>query len=248
MLLVGPGWGLVVNVLCYLPLSILLAFLPYTGHHREGVGSPQGARIGFREIGRTFREARSDRRILLMILLGGATSLFVGNAFQAQMPEYAHNLGADTAGLQYSVLLAANAVGALLGVLWLESTAYLRPKARTAILCAAAWSVLIGLFPVAPSYGIALGLLLLAGFFNITSVSMGQTLVQVLAPAPVRGRLVGLFHMANWGLRVGSGFTVGVFGSVVGIYWSLGLSAAAVFVVALGLLAWDLAGGQGMGE
>ena len=47
-----------------------------------------------------------------MIALGGATSFFVGNAFQAQMPEYAHHLGADEAGAWYSVLLAANAVGA----------------------------------------------------------------------------------------------------------------------------------------
>ena len=52
-----------------------------------------------------------------MIALGGATSFFVGNAFQAQMPEYAHDLGADEAGGWYSVLLAGNAAGAILGAM-----------------------------------------------------------------------------------------------------------------------------------
>ena len=47
-----------------------------------------------------------------MILLGGATSLLVGNAFQAQMPEFAHEYGHDKQDLAYSVLLAASAAGA----------------------------------------------------------------------------------------------------------------------------------------
>ena len=45
----------------------------------------------------------------------------MGNAFQAQMPEYAHDFGADEAGGWYSMLLAGNAAGAILGALLLES-------------------------------------------------------------------------------------------------------------------------------
>ena len=62
-----------------------------------------------------------------MIVLGGVTSFFVGNAFQAQMPEYAHHLGTDEAGGWYSLLLAANATGAILGTVLLESSNVLRP-------------------------------------------------------------------------------------------------------------------------
>jgi hypothetical protein len=78
-----------------------------------------------------------------MIVLGGATAFFVGNAFQAQMPEYAHHLGTDEAGVGYSVLLAANAVGAVIGALLLEGSNLLLPNARTATLCAAASSGLM---------------------------------------------------------------------------------------------------------
>jgi hypothetical protein len=42
------------------------------------------------------------------------------------------------------------------------------------------------------------------------------------------------------GLRTGSGLTVGVLGAVIGVEWSLALSASAVVLVALGLLAADL--------
>ncbi len=245
LLLLGPALGMLVNVLNYLPLILVVGFLPYKGLHRESVPSQNLSSSGFQQFGPVCREARKDRRILFMILLGGATSLFVGNAFQAQMPEFAHRLGTDKTGLQYSALLAANAVGALLGALLLESTSYLRPRLRTALLCAALWSLAIGIFPLVPSYVLAMLFLLLAGFFNITFVSMAQILVQVLAPPAMRGRLVGLFQMANQGLRVGSGFTVGVLGSVVGVYWSLGLSAAAVLVIALGLLVYDIAAPRG---
>ena len=66
-----------------------------------------------------------------MILLGGATSLLVGNAFQAQMPEFAHDFGHDKQDWAYSVLLGANAAGAVLGGLLLEGRAYSKPVRGT---------------------------------------------------------------------------------------------------------------------
>jgi hypothetical protein len=60
--------------------------------------------------------------------------------------------------------------------------------------------------------------------------------VQVLAPPDVRGSVVGLFNTAMLGLRAGSGFTVGVLGAVIGVQWSLTLSAAAVVAVSTAML------------
>jgi MFS family permease len=243
MLLLGPAWGLLANVLVYLPLTILLVRLPHTGHTRHPEQPRRAGGIGLGEAIRLFRDVSTDRRLAIMIALGGATSFFVGNAFQAQMPEYAHHLGTDDAGAGYSLLLAANAAGAVVGALVLESTNLLRPSTRTAILCAAAWALTIGLFPVAPAYGLAVSLLVLAGAFNIAFTSMAQTLVQILAPPRLRGRVVGLFNTATLGLRFGSGLTVGVLGAAIGVQWSLALSAAAVLAISLVLLARDGGGG-----
>jgi hypothetical protein len=77
---------------------------------------------------------------------------------------------------------------------------------------------------------------------NIAFTSMAQTLVQVLAPPRLRGRVVGLFNTAILGLRTGSGVTVGVLGALVGVHWSLGLSAAAVVLTCIALLARDARG------
>ena len=59
---------------------------------------------------------------------------------------------------------------------------------------------------------------------------MAQALVQINAPADIRGRVVGLFNMAGLGMRAFSGITVGLAGAAIGIHWSLGLSAAVLLV------------------
>src|SRR5262245_22776719 len=83
MLLLGPAWGLLANVLSYLPLSILLARIPYTGH--AGDTAAHGPRpFSFRDAVDAFATARLEPRITSMIVLAGVTSFFVGNAFQAQ--------------------------------------------------------------------------------------------------------------------------------------------------------------------
>ena len=236
MLLLGPAWGLLTNVLVYLPFSLFVRRGPYTGHADGSgrVGSP-----GFAMIAGAFMNARQEPRIMTMIMLAGASSFFVGNAFQAQMPGFAQLLGADDTGARYSILLAANAAGAILGVLLLEGANILRPSVRTAIVCAGLWGVTMGLFPMAQSYQTAVALLVLAGVFSITFTSMAQTLVQILAPVGRRGSVVGLFNTAMLGLRAGSGLTVGVLGTFIGIRLSLELSSLMVVLTAIALFGLD---------
>jgi MFS family permease len=237
MLLIGPSAGLLVNASLYLPLTIWLLLVPYTGH-REQKAAARRPELSFKDALNVMREASTNPTILSMILLGGATSLLVGNAFQAQMPEFAHDLGTDEQGVAYSALLAANAGGAVLGGFLLEGKGLLQPSVRTATICAIIWCLLIAGFAASTSYPLALVLLFGAGIVNLTYLSMAQTLVQLLAPANLRGRLIGLFAMSSFGLRAFSGVTVGVMGSIVGVHWSLALSALALAAVTLGLLAF----------
>ena len=236
MLLLGPAWGLLTNVLVYLPFSIFVRRAPYTGH-ADGPGRARSS--GFTEIFGALTNARLEPRIMRMIVLAGTSSFFVGNAFLAQMPEYAQLLGADEAGARYTILLAANAAGAILGVLLLEGVNVLRPSVQTAIVCAGLWGVTMGLFPMAQNYEMAVALLVLAGVFSITFTSMAQTLVQLLAPVDLRGTVVGLFNTAMLGLRAGSGLTIGVLGTFIGIRLSLELSSLMVVLIAIALFARD---------
>ena len=236
MLMWSPGAVLLVNVLLYVPLTLFLFYLPYTGHRDDAAAARRAPRFGLAAARELLAEVRSEPRIMRMIVLAGATSFFVGTAFQAQMPEYAHQHGSEGADIWYSVLFSANAAGAVLGALLLESVAGLRGSGRAAIACAVAWGVVMTAFPLVGSYPAAVTLLVLGGAFNIAFTSMAQALVQVLAPSRLRGRVVGLFNTSMLGLRAGSGVTVGVLGAVIGVDRSLALSAAAVTLIAVGLL------------
>ena len=242
MLLFGPPMGLFINSLMYLPMFVLMFILPYTGHGRDEAGSARAARFSLSGALRLMRETAANPTILSMILLGGATSLLVGNAFQAQMPEFAHDFGHDKQDWAYSMLLGANAGGAVIGGLLLEGTGLLRPNARNAAICSILWCMAIVGFAVAKSYVLAVGLLFCAGFLNLTFLSMAQTLVQLGAPPQLRGRLIGLFNMSNNGLRAFSGITVGVIGGLIGIHWSLSISAMILLAVTIALFALVIPG------
>jgi MFS family permease len=240
MLALGPGMALLLNVLLYLPLTFYLFRMPYTGHGSAGVEARRVPRLGLAEARRLLAEVRSEPRIIRMIVLAGATSFFVGTAFQAQMPEYAHHHGSEEADVWYTVLFSANAAGAVIGAVILESVAALQGGVRAAIVSAAIWGAVMAIFPFAHGYTAAVTLLVLAGVFNIAYTSMAQAVVQILAPPNLRGRVVGLFNTSMLGLRAGSGVTVGVVGALIGVELSLTLSAVVVVAISLGLLAADV--------
>ena len=246
MLLAGPATGLLVNAVIYLPLIWWLWKTPH-GSRKQVQRTAAAGMGGFMQAFAILRQVAGNRTIVSMVLLAGVSSLLVGNAFQAQMPEFAHDLGTEKADFSYSVLLAASAAGSLLGGLALESRGLLVAKPQTAIVLTILWCLAIAGFAAATSYPLAVALMLVAGFLNISFSSMAQTLVQLHAPDQLRGRLIGLYNMAASGLRAFSGITVGIVGSLIGVHWSLALSALALLAVTISLLAFTLRSrGQGI--
>src|SRR5712691_13054760 len=178
----GPAYGLMANALLYLPMTIWLLRTPYTGHRRIGA-SDESARLSLVDAVRTLREISGNRGILVMTALAGFSSLFVGNAYQAQMPEFAAWFGSAQDEITYSVLLTANAAGSVLGGFGLEALAFFRqPRIRIAVLLALAWGVSILAFALTPLYAGAVLALLVGGVLNIGFTSMAQAYVQLEAP------------------------------------------------------------------
>jgi MFS family permease len=93
---------------------------------------------------------------------------------------------------------------------------------------------------VSDIYALSIALLVAAGFLNLAFSAMTQTLVQLHAPVHIRGRVIGLYNMCFHGMRAFSGVTVGMGGALVGVHWSLGLSAVAMLVIAIALLAYEM--------
>jgi len=239
MLLFSPSVGLIINTLIYLPLTFWLLTVPYTGHSREGE-APARRAIGWGDAFQIIREISGNRPIITMVALGGCVSFFVGTAFQATMPEFAHDLGTGKADFAYSALLGANAAGAVVGGFLLEGRGWLPPSVKSAIVSAILWCVVIASFALSQNYFLSLMLLFFAGILNLAFSSMAQTIVQLRSPPPMRGRLIGLYSMASMGLKAFSGLTVGVVGGLIGVHWSLALSAMVLLTITLALFAFTM--------
>jgi hypothetical protein len=107
------------------------------------------------------------------------------------------------------------------------------------------WCRAIAGFASVRAYPVALALLFAAGFLELSFNAMAQTLVQLHAPVHARGRVIGLFNMAALGMRAFSGVTVGLLGALIGIHWSLALSALTLLSVVVALAALTPAAAPG---
>ena len=235
LLVFGPAYGIFINALIYLPTFVWLIRAPY-GSEGRSVPRPEGVN-GFADVWATMRIVANNPVLASMTVLIGASAFFVGNAYQAQMPGFALDLGHGRADFSYSALLAADAVGGLAAGVVLESRGLLPPRPRTAFILAMLWCCALFGFARSTSYALAVALLVVAGFVELSFNSMAQSLVQLHAPGEIRGRVIGVFSMSALGLRTFSGLSVGLLGSAIGIHNSLSYSAAALFILYVAIFA-----------
>jgi MFS family permease len=236
----GPVAGIFTNIAFYLPLTLFLFRTRFTGHTRDD--GPARPRVGMRESIRVLRQVGANPTLISMIILAGLGSFFVGASLQSAMPIFAQDVGAGSAGTAYGVLLFANGAGGVIGGILLEATGRIKPSVRAALVSTVIYGVSSLFFAFTASYPLAVLLLVVGGVANLASMSIGQTVVQLEAPAADRGRVIGVYGMSANGLRAGSGFTVGLLGAAIGVHWSLGLSAAALTVGTVIAAAYALRG------
>jgi MFS family permease len=235
LLLFGPTLGIFLNAAIYVPLCVWLIRAPY-GPNQVTRRAGTGIR-GLADVVATVRIVARDPILLSMTALVGMASLLVGNAYQAQMPGFALDLGHGRTDFSYSLLLAADAAGGLAGGLLLESRGLLQPRPASAFFLATIWAAALLVFALSRSYLLCIVVLFAAGFVELSFNAMAQTLVQMYAPADSRGRVIGVFAMSGMGLRTFSGLSVGILGAAWGIHRSLAVSAATLLVVFAALFA-----------
>jgi MFS family permease len=101
MLTLGPSYGIILNTLFYLPMLLWLFWAPA----RQNQSAPRRLAVrGLSDILLTARVIAAKPVLISMTLLAGLTSMLVGNAYNAQMPGFASDLGHGDPGVSYSVL------------------------------------------------------------------------------------------------------------------------------------------------
>ncbi len=122
---------------------------------------------------------------LFAVLLGGATTL---------LPIYAKDLlGVGADGLGW--LRAALGIGALAMALWLAHRPPLAHAGRALLWSVAGFGVATIVFGLSRSYALSLAMLFLTGALDNVSVVVRQTLIQLLTPDQMRGRVAAVNSM-----------------------------------------------------
>ncbi len=184
----GVGWCFALNAASYVAVIVGLWYIRTSALHRPAPapGRPSGT-------GRQLREAiayvRRSPDLLLAIGLVSVVSTFTLN-FSVFLPALARNslhVGATGFGL-LSGALGVGALGAALLVAYRG-----RADWRALLVGCAALGLFQILAGIAPDLPLAMGALALAGAGMITYTATTNSLVQLSAPAHLRGRVMGLY-------------------------------------------------------
>ncbi len=156
--------------------------------------------------------------------------------FQVSLPVMASR-GLHVGATGFGFMTAAMGVGAVIGGLWLAARG--RTGLGPLIIAATAFGFAMVLAALAPSLGLELIALALAGAASLTFMSTGNSTLQLGADPSMRGRVMSLWFVAFQGSTpIGGpiiGWVMGEFGARAG----LGVGAVTCLIVALaGLAVW----------
>jgi MFS family permease len=176
------------------------------------------------------RYVASDRVLSILVLLPGVPALFILN-YLTFIPVYARDiLATGPAGL--GLLGGAIGVGALAGALSLAS---MRPSGGSGRLVLGAMAIAgasLTVFAVSRSLPVSILALALIGFFQVNFYSTTNTLIQVIVPARLRGRVLSLYMLTSIGLIPIANLIGGVLAESLGVEIVLAAGGALTVVIA----------------
>jgi MFS family permease len=238
----GEGYCFLANGISYIAvIAGLLLMKDVRAHARASTKTPPLEHLieGFQFVERT-----APIRALLLLL--GLVSA-VGMPYTVLMPIFAdkvlHRGGQEFASLIHShdlgavrlgILMGAAGVGALLGALTLAMRSGVKGLSRWVTVCCAGFGVSLMLFSWSKSFWISVAMLLPIGYFIMLQMASSNTLIQVMVPDQLRGRVMSVYSMMFMGMaplgalmggalsdRLGAPRTVAIggFAAVLGAWW-----------------------------
>jgi MFS family permease len=246
---IGEGWCFFGNAVSYIAVIIGLLMMRVQTRPRAAMASP------FEHMMEGFRFVNQTAPIRALLLLLGVVSL-VGMPYVVLMPIFADQiLHGGARGL--GILMGATGVGALLGALTLAFREGVKGLGRWVAWCCAGFGASLMIFALSHTFWISVILLLPVGYCMMLQMACSNTLIQVMVPDALRGRVMAVYSMMFMGMapigallggamaeRFGAPHTVALGGlaSVAGACW-FGLQLPKIRVEARRLIVAQAAGG-----
>ncbi len=237
----GEGWCFFINGVSYIAVITGLLMMNVHAPARISTKTPPWEHIkeGFQFVNRT-------APIRALVILLGLVSVS-GMPYSVLMPIFAdkilhrggqelatligsHDLGAVRLG----ILMGAAGVGALFGALTLTLRTGVKGLGTWVSVCCAGFGISLMLFSFSTSFWLSVVLLLPVGYFIMLQMASSNTLIQVMVPDELRGRMMAVYSMMFMGMaplgallggalsdRVGAPLTVAIGGlaAVMGAWW-----------------------------
>jgi MFS family permease len=232
LLLVHHPYGVVyaIDAACSIAFFLFLLLTPIdsTRHNPHSTGLA-GLFDGLRFVWTTKIVLATITLDLFAVLFGGATAL---------LPIFADRiLHVGPAGLGW--LRSAPSIGAIAMAITLAHRAPMQRPGATLLWAVTGFGFVTIVFGLSQSYPLSLAMLILSGAFDNISVVVRNTLVQLLTPDPMRGRVSAVNNVfigsSNEVGAFESGVTAAWFGPIVSV---VGGGIATILTVLLVALVW----------
>lgn len=198
----GEGWAFIANSVSYLFVIISLLFVRTNLAVDISTVPRESAMHQFRE---GQRYIRSTVAIAVLILMAAVPGFFGFPAMQ-QVPVFARDvfrqLG-DTDAIvaaRNSAMITAQGVGALIASVVLATFSLMKRKGVFLIVGQFVFSLALVGLAFTQDIGAALPLMTLIGFGTVTALAMTNTLIQLLVPNQLRGRVISTYLWALQGV------------------------------------------------
>ena len=199
----GIGVPFLLNAASYLAVIAGLLAMRLAPHVADKHPEP-----ALRRLADGLRYIRDDLSVRTVLTVLGLASLLAFN-YPALMPAFAReDLRQGAAG--YSLLYSALGVGALAGGLTLATFGERLPRARLFWAGAFLFPLLEIVFALARTLPLAMAALVVMGFFMIMFTAGANTLVQMLTPDGLRGRVMGVYSLVFLGSAPFGSFLAGL--------------------------------------
>ena len=149
-----------------------------------------------------------DNPLMLTLTILVFVSTFLTMPILTMLPSFATDVltnNTHAPQIRLSMLLACQGLGSIVGALTIGSLGRFKHMGRVLLVVQIMLGVLIGAFAMSRTLTLSLGLLFVGGMFFMAVFSISFSLVQLIAPDHLRGRVVSIYMVSlRGGWPIGS--------------------------------------------